>query len=183
MCNNALPLWGDWVESCVIFPDSNIFQNFTAIMSNVVVFTGFVFQSHTAVPAWATSAQHSQTLPPAYCLITLSFWPKCQKLLILMRLVLLSSAKGHLAWEGLTEFCCQCLVSFANSSHQFQVQCQRDASWPRRLTLSCFLPPPLLPEPANLLKENQPECSVYYEWHSSHSKMNWLLVETMETTQ
>ena len=155
----------------------------TANVSNVgCIYRSCFPEPHSSLCSGLLSAQHSQTLPPAYYLITLSFWPKCQKLLILMRLVLLSSARK----KGTPLHGKAWLNAAANASvhlliHPTNPRCSVKGMLPGQEEQLClhFLPHPLLPEPAKPFEgESTRVFSFSLLWNDIPAipKMNWLLV-------
>lgn len=99
-------VWGDWVESHVSFPERNILWKYPLLPScqMCAVLTGLFFQNHTAAMAWGCYLPSTARL---YLLSTIlshfhydpnvsteeSTFGWIKKLLILMRWILLSSAK------------------------------------------------------------------------------------------
>lgn len=181
MCNNASHS-GDWVESHVSFPNRNIFWKFPYChhvkcgLCLQILFSRATQQS--LLGAVISPAQLDSTS----CLITLSFWPKCQKLLILMRLVLLSSAR----MKGTPLHGKAWLNAAANASVHLLIpptnpRCSVKGMLPGQEEQLClhFLPPPLLPEPAKPFEgESTRVFSFSLLWNDIPAlpKMNWLLV-------
>lgn len=182
MCNNASHSEETGWRAVSFFLITTYSENSpTAIVSNVgCVYRSCFPEPHSSLCLGLLSAQHSQTRPPVYCLITLSFWPKCQKLLILMRLVLLSSARmkgtplhGKAWLNSAVNALVHLLIPPTNS------RCSVKGMLPdqeEQLCL-CFLPPPLLPEPAKPFEgESTRVFSLLWNDIPAIPKMNWLLV-------
>lgn len=127
------------------------------------------------------SAQHSQTLSPAYYLITFLLWPKCQHrgVYFLMRLILpqfCMDKRKAFPWESLIEHSCQWLSLFDILPTNRRCEVKEMVSGQEEQLYLSFLPPshPVLSRPFEgewtRVHTFRSLFQLIMKWHSSPSR-------------